>query len=157
METSIGCRVRVCSHNREYDPGAGSSNDLKTTVLVVKLDGKALGIVQLVGKGEGLETWRQLKLEYEGKSGNRQAALLRRILNPRAGWEADAREGRSAVESLNRWEKTISRYRTASGEDISDLVVLRGAGCVSTQRRCGDATGPLDSLRCKLNLRALRR
>ena len=36
-------------------------------ILVVKLDGKALGIVQLVGKGEGLEAWRQLKLEYEGK------------------------------------------------------------------------------------------
>ena len=43
-----------------------------------KLEGKALGIiVQLVAKGEGLEAWRQLKLEYEGKSGNRQAALLR--------------------------------------------------------------------------------
>ena len=46
-------------------------------ILVVKLEGKALGIVQLVGKREGLEAWRQLKLEYEGKSGNRQAALLR--------------------------------------------------------------------------------
>ena len=87
---------------------------------MVKLEGKALGIVQLVVKGEGLETWRQLKSEYEGKSGNRQAALLRGILNPRPGWEADARDGRSLVESLNRWEKTISLYRTASGEDISD-------------------------------------
>ena len=48
-------------------------------ILVVKLEGKALGIVQLVNKGEGLEAWRQLRLEYEGKSGNRQAALLREI------------------------------------------------------------------------------
>ena len=31
-------------------------------ILMVKLDGKALGIVQLVGKGGGLEAWRQLKL-----------------------------------------------------------------------------------------------
>ena len=46
-------------------------------IVVVKLEGKAPGIVQLVGKGEELEAWRQLKLEYEGKSGNRQAALLR--------------------------------------------------------------------------------
>ena len=52
-------------------------------ILVIKLEGKALGIVQLVNKGEGLEAWRQLKLEYEGKSGNRQAALLRGILNPK--------------------------------------------------------------------------
>ena len=92
-------------------------------ILVVKLEGKALGIVQLVAKGEGLEAWRQLKLEYEGKSGNRRAALLRGILNPRPGWEADARDGRSLVESLNRWEKTISLYRTASGEDISDGIL----------------------------------
>ena len=92
-------------------------------ILVVKLEGKALGIVQLVTKGEGLEAWRQLKLEYEGKSGNRQAALLWRILNPRLGWGTDARDGRSLVESLNRWEKTISLYRKASGEDISDGIL----------------------------------
>ena len=30
-------------------------------ILVVKFEGKALGIVQLVNKGEGLEAWRQLK------------------------------------------------------------------------------------------------
>ena len=76
-------------------------------ILVVKLEGKALGIVQLINKGEGLETWRQLKLEYEGKSGNRQAALLRGFLNPRETWEADTRDGRSVVESLNMWERII--------------------------------------------------
>ena len=92
-------------------------------ILVVKLEGKALGIVQLVGKREGLEAWRQLKLEYEGKSGNRHAALLRGILNPKAAWEADTRDGRSVVESLNRWEKTIGLYRTSSGVDISDGIL----------------------------------
>ena len=76
---------------------------------MVKLEGKALGIVQLV--------------KNEGKSGNRQAALLRGILNPRAAWEADTRDGRSEVESLNRWEKTIVLYRTASGVDISDGIL----------------------------------
>ena len=74
-------------------------------LLVVKLDGEALGIVQMVGKGEGLEAWRQLKVECEGKPGNRQAASLRGILNPRADWKADTRDGRSVLELLNRWEK----------------------------------------------------
>ena len=92
-------------------------------IFVVKLAGKALGIVQLLNTGEGLEAWRQLKLECEGKSENRQAALLRGILNPRAAWEADTRDGRSVVESLNRWEKTIGLYRTASGVDISDGIL----------------------------------
>ena len=86
---------------------------------MAKLDGKALGIVQVVGKGEGLEAWRQLKLEYEGKTGNRQAALLRGILNPRAGWEADARDGRSVVESLNSWE----RPSASIGVNISDGIL----------------------------------
>ena len=90
---------------------------------MVKLEGKALGIAQLVNKGEGLEAWRQLKLEYDGKSGNRQPALLRGILNPRAAWEADTRDGRSVVESLNKWEKTIGLYPTASGVDISDGIL----------------------------------
>ena len=85
---------------------------------MVKLEGKVLGLVQLVGKGEVLEAWRQLKLEYEGKSGNRQIALLRGTLNPRPGWEADARDVRSVIESLNR-----SHYRAASGVDISDGIL----------------------------------
>ena len=91
---------------------------------MVKLEGKAPGIVQLVNKGEGLEAWRQKKLEYEGKSGNRQAALMRRILNPRAAWEADTRDGRSVVESLNRWEKTIGLHKTTSEMNISDGILV---------------------------------
>ena len=84
----------------------------------MKLEGKALGIVQLVNKGQGLEAWRQLKLEYEGES-----TFLRGILNPRGAWEADTRCGRSVVESLNRYEKTIGLCRTASGVDISDGIL----------------------------------
>ena len=79
-------------------------------ILLVKLEGKALGIVQLVNKSEGLEAWRQLKLEYEGKSGNWQSCVV-------------ARNCRSVVESLNRWEKTIGLYQTASGVDISDGIL----------------------------------
>ena len=64
-----------------------------------------------------------MKLKYEGKSGNTQAALLRGILNQRAAWEADTRDGRSVVESLNRWENTFDLHRTASGVDNSDGIL----------------------------------
>ena len=47
-----------------------------------------------------------------------------RIVNPKAAWEADTRDGRSVVESLNRWEKTIGLYRTPSGVDISDGILV---------------------------------
>ena len=38
-------------------------------ILVVKLVGKALGIVQLVNKGEGLEAWRQLSMRARQGTG----------------------------------------------------------------------------------------
>ena len=87
---------------------------------MVKLERKALGIVQLVNKGEELEAWRQLELEYEGKSGSRQAALLRGIPKPRAAWDADTRDGRSVV---NRWEKTIGTT-TPHGEPLTACTVV---------------------------------
>ena len=92
-------------------------------ILVAKLEGKALGIVQLVPKGAGVEAWRQLKLEYEGKSGSRQAALLRSILNPRGGWDKDVKEGKTFGEILNKWERMIGLYRTAAGTDLSDAIL----------------------------------
>ena len=47
------------------------------SLLVAKCEGKAFGIVQLCPKGNGLEAWRRLKDEFEGRSGNRLAAMLR--------------------------------------------------------------------------------
>ena len=71
--TTTGCSSSVNSANREHNALDRRSDDLRQlcAIIVVKFEGKALGIVKLVNKGEGLEEWRQLKLEYEGKSGNR--------------------------------------------------------------------------------------
>eukprot|EP00974_Lingulodinium_polyedra_P003348 313844-Lingulodinium_polyedra.AAC.1 len=44
-------------------------------VLTVKLQRKALGIVTLAGRGEGLHAWRLLRAEYEPSAGNRYAAM----------------------------------------------------------------------------------
>ena len=71
-------RCECIAHTAElHGHGQRCDHCVHYAILVVKLDGKALGIFQLMKKREGLEAWRQLKLEYEGKSGNRQAALLR--------------------------------------------------------------------------------
>ena len=74
------------------------------SLLVAKCEGKAFGIVQLGPKGNGLEAWRRLKDAYEGRSGNRLAAMLRGILNPRERWTRDSDNNREFLESLNDWE-----------------------------------------------------
>ena len=122
MGSQVEAWIELVGWGRQLDAAAASTLPIINTtlkrevqtmsrqlyaILVVKIEGKALGIVQLVKKGEGLEAWREMKLEYEGKSGNRRAPLLRGIVKPRAALEADTRDGRSVVESLNRWEKTI--------------------------------------------------
>eukprot|EP00972_Heterocapsa_arctica_P057466 8479135-Heterocapsa_arctica.AAC.1 len=38
-------------------------------LLVSYTDGKSIGVVRLAGKHNGLEVWRMLKLEFEGKQG----------------------------------------------------------------------------------------
>ena len=60
----------------------------------------------------GQQGWRagsmaSIEVGVWGKSGNRQAALLRRVLNPRAAWEADTRNGRSV---LHWWTSATSKY-----------------------------------------------
>ena len=62
--------------------------------LFTKCEGTALSLDSLVPRRFGLEAWRVLKEEYEGKGGNRTAALLRGILKPRARWEKMYSEGR---------------------------------------------------------------
>ena len=75
-------------------------------LFITKCEGKALSLVSLVLRCFGLEGWRVLKEECEGKGGNRSAALLRGILNPRARWEKIHSEGRDLGECLLHGRKT---------------------------------------------------
>ena len=92
-------------------------------ILVVKLDGKALGTVQAGWQGRRAGGMASSETGIRGQVWEQRSSVAQGILNTRAGWEADAREERSVVESMNRWEKTISLYRTASGVDISDGIL----------------------------------
>ena len=65
-----------------------------------------------------------LKEEYEGKGGNRTAALLRGILNPRARWEKMDSEGRDLCDMLASWEKGVAQYRVAAGKSLQQAVQL---------------------------------
>ena len=86
-------------------------------LLITKCEGKALSQVSLVPRRFGLEAWRTLKEKYEGKDGNRRAALLRGFLNP-----------------LAKWEKMYS-----DGRDFGDMLASRDT--VHKCRRCRPPTG----------------
>ena len=91
---------------RQQDAAAASTlpiwnTTFETEVQTISNQLYAIVVVKFERKGAGLEAWPQLKLEYEGKYEKKQAALFRGILNPKAVWEVDTRDGRSVVESLN--------------------------------------------------------
>ena len=54
---------------------ANSTARVVYALLIAKTEGKALGLVMLSEKHNGLEAWRRLKEEYEAKHGGRPAAL----------------------------------------------------------------------------------
>ena len=63
-----------------------------------------------------------LKEEYESEGGNRTAARLRAILNPRARWEKMHREGRDLGDMLSSWEKDVAKYRMAAGATLQQII-----------------------------------
>ena len=66
-----------------------------------------------------------VEVGVRGQVWKQASCVVARNSQPNGSLEADTRNGRSVVESLNRWEKTIGLYRTASGVDISDGICAR--------------------------------
>eukprot|EP00959_Pyramimonas_sp_CCMP1952_P184046 3848332-Pyramimonas_sp.AAC.1 len=80
-----------------------------------------MGVVKLSRKN-GPEAWRQLKSEYESRSGNRWTAMLRFILNPQDEWAKEREADIDFFQSLTPWEATVAEYVDQSGEAVSDNV-----------------------------------
>ena len=85
-------------------------------LLVGLCSGRALGIIRLVPEGHGLEAWRKLVLEYEPRLATRHCAMLTAVLTP--SWS----EGAPFLEQLVAWERQVSQYEEASGEQVADSV-----------------------------------
>ncbi len=69
-----------------------------------------------VEKGNGLQAWRRLKLEYDPKFPGRHATML-------AGLIAQARGGVTVQQfktKLLEWEVAVSCYEVRSDEQLSD-------------------------------------
>ena len=111
----------VGTYNFHYERSRIGEQD-SSRLAVTKCEGEALALVSLVPESHGFEAWRVLKDEYEGKGGNRMAALLRGILNPRARWENMHSEGRDLGEILASCEKDVTQYRVAAGTALDQAV-----------------------------------
>eukprot|EP00959_Pyramimonas_sp_CCMP1952_P388007 8131017-Pyramimonas_sp.AAC.1 len=62
---------------------AAATSKLLHAMLTTKAQRKALAMVALAGRREGLVAWRAIKNEYEPGVGNRFAAMLSGLPNPR--------------------------------------------------------------------------
>eukprot|EP00971_Amphidinium_carterae_P218952 4346110-Amphidinium_carterae.1 len=91
-------------------------------ILAQVLNGRSLSLLRLVQ--HGLRAWKELKLEYEPRSGNRVTGVLRAILNPSHTWNTEMQKGMDFVECLSRWEYLLGQYRMLSGENLSDRILV---------------------------------
>ncbi|CAK0865232.1 unnamed protein product [Prorocentrum cordatum] len=107
--------------NDQLDERARQVSQRLWHLLITYCEGKAMGVVKLSRKS-GLEAWRQLKNEYESRSGNRWTAMLRFILNPQDKWAKDREAGADFFQSLTAWEAIVAEYVDQSGEAVSDNV-----------------------------------
>eukprot|EP00959_Pyramimonas_sp_CCMP1952_P404710 8481737-Pyramimonas_sp.AAC.1 len=67
------------------DERATATSKLLHAMLITKTHCKALAMVTLAGRHEGFVAGRAIKNEYELGVGNRFAAMLSGLLNPRCG------------------------------------------------------------------------
>ena len=86
-------------------------------ILVMLLEGRAQDKVPRVGHGAGLELWRLLAAEYEGKQPSRQAGMLQSILS--YSFDVNNLNG-----SLERWERQVKQWETSTGKVLDDTLKI---------------------------------
>eukprot|EP00959_Pyramimonas_sp_CCMP1952_P219764 4594813-Pyramimonas_sp.AAC.1 len=80
-----------------------------------------MGAVKLSRKS-GLGAWRQLKIEYESRAGNRWAVMLRFVLNSQDNWAKDREAEVDFFQSLTVRGAIVAEYVDQSGEAVPDNV-----------------------------------
>ncbi len=87
--------------------------------LVQTVDGRALQLIHLVQRGNGLEAWRVLCREYQPAASGRFAIMLRNILNPKS-WQSSV----DFRESLISWDNLVLEFEQQSTEKISETLKI---------------------------------
>ena len=86
-------------------------------ILVMLLEGRAQDKVPRVAHGAGLELWRLIVQEYEGKQPSRQAGMLQAILS----YTFDVH---NLNNSLERWERMVKQWETSTGKVLDDTLKI---------------------------------
>ncbi len=87
--------------------------------LVQTVDGRALQLIHLVQRGNGLEACRVLCREYQPAVCGRFANTLRNILNPKQ-WQSSV----DFRESLISWDHLVLEFEQQSTEKISETLKI---------------------------------
>lgn len=77
-------------------------------MLITECVGILLSLVSLVPRRHGFEERRVRKDEFEGRDGNRMAALPGGMVKPPARWEKMCSEGRDLSDMLASWETDVA-------------------------------------------------
>ena len=115
MDTARAMDVPVS--NDQLGERAGRMSTAIYHTLVQLMDGRALAILQLTPRGNGLEAWRLLCREFQPRVGGRFATMLRAILRP--DWWLNEPDFRRA---LAVWDGQVLTYDAQSGEPLSERI-----------------------------------
>ena len=88
------------------------------SILIQTCSGRALALLHHSEPGEGLTSWKALKLEYEPEAVSRHVAMLGGLLSP--GWQQDQKT--PFWDQLIGWETAVRRYERTAGAQLPEAI-----------------------------------
>ena len=109
----------------EEEPGDATRSKFLYNLLVTICQGKALALVRLVPRHDGVRAWASLVREYEPDEASRHCAVLAGLMSPE--WRTDT----PFADQLLAWEKKVTEYEAATDPIVPDrfrcAIVLKWA------------------------------
>ena len=88
-------------------------------VLVCKMSGESLILVQSTDAMNGLEAWRKLNLRFDSKSIGKRVTLIRRLVSP-----PKVKHLKEVGRSIESWEHSLRTLQQDYNEKLSDGLLM---------------------------------
>ena len=107
-------RIAAQQQNAFLTPSERAQSKLTYNMLVQLVHGKALALLRLVRRHDGVAAWQALLKEYEPAQPARFCATLTQLLRPE--WD----ESKPFMEQLWEWERRVADYEVETGMPMPD-------------------------------------